>query len=277
MLLMLTLFVGCTEKARTDALRTLSKQATAQFKVNRGFHVIDGQPVYLDSNASEGKITRQLPNVDAPSFRALPTPPEVRVFYAVDGKHAYIAMHYNVTELPHADGASFELFLDSYAFARDKEHVFYLGVAIDGADPSTFTPLTTCFAKDATQAYIGTIPIAVTDIASWRPLGEGSAEDPWYRSAKDTHARPHSELNAFGWSQDDSSVYWGSDLVGTADTLSFVRLGKFYGKDAKNVYYAGKPIAGTDPASFELVDPPPIGLMPDATDKNRSYKYGEPQ
>ena len=244
---------------------------------DRGFHVVDGQPVYLDSNASEGKITRQIPNVDPATFKAFPRVGDERVFYAADAKRAYIAMHYNVTELPAADGASFQLFAKSYTFGRDKTSVYYLGVAIEGADPESFAPLSDCFAKDASRAYLGTKAIPVRDIATWEPLAAGSAQDPWYRSRHDTHSRPAKELVAFGWSKDKTAVYWGCEAISDADPLSFVALSKFYGKDDRHVFRSGKTIEGADAPSFKVVDPPPRGPMPDATDKSRQYKYGKPR
>ena len=131
-LLTLVLLTGCSEQTRKDALQTLARQATAQFKVDRGFHIVDGQPVYLDSNASEGKIERLLPNVDPKTFRILPRVGDERVFFAADANRVYIAMHFNVIELPNADGTSFELLPGSYSFGRDKRSVYYFGVNRDG-------------------------------------------------------------------------------------------------------------------------------------------------
>jgi hypothetical protein len=268
--------IGCTDQGRKDVVRAIARHATSRFKVDRGFHVVDGQPVYLDSNASEGKITRQIPNVHPATFRALPRVGDERVFYAADDKRAYIAMHYNVTELPAADGGSFQLFPRSYTFGRDKSSVFYLGVAIKGADPESFVVLSDCFAKDASRAYLGTKPIPVHDISTWAPLSDGMAEDPWYRSSGDTHPRPSTELVAFGWSKDNSTVYWGCDAIEGSDPSQFIAMSKFYGKDNTQVYYAGDPIIGADAPSFAVVVPEPVGPKPDATDNHRNYKYGKP-
>lgn len=275
-LLALATLCGCSEQARRDALQTLAKQATSQFKVDRGFHVIDGQPCYLDSNASEGRISRQLPNVDPKTFRILPRVGNERVFYAADANRVYIAMHYNVTELPTADGAAFELLPGSYSFGRDERSVFYLGVAIQDADRDTFAALSDCFAKDSSRAYLGVKPIPVRDIATWAPLADGHAEDPWYRSSRDTHPRPATELAAFGWSKDICTVYWGCDAIDAAEAMHFVALSKFYGKDNTQVFSSGELIIGADSPSFALVDPAPVGPRPDAADKNRNYKYGRP-
>jgi len=266
---------GCTEKARDDAIRALVKQATS-FNVDRGFHVIDGQPVYLDSNASVGKIRREIPNVDAATFRILPPTPCGRMLYAADAHLVYFAMYYNVITLPHADAPSFQLLPNSNFYARDRDSVFYLGVTIEGADPATFTQLTDSFAKDKSRAYLGIKPIPVKDLATWTPLGEGLATDPWHRDRLNTHPRKASEVSGFGWSKDESTVYWGSKVVKGALASTFVVLDRSYAKDEMRVYYSGEPIANADAASFSLIQPS-VGPEPDATDENRDYKYGKPQ
>ena len=260
---------GCSDPAKEDAIRAIVRQAASKLKVDRGFHVVDGQPVYVDSNASEGTITRQIPNVDPATFRILPRIGDERVFYAADAKHVYIAMHYNVTELPDADGKSFQRLEGSYTFGRDKTSVYFLGVAIEGADAKSFTALSNFFAKDANGAYLGTKAIPVADIATWAPLADGMAEDPWYRSHHDTHPRPAAELVATGWSKDVAAVYFGCATVLDAEPSSFVALNKSYGKDGQHVFNCGKLIPGADAASFEVASPAPKSLRSDATDKSR--------
>jgi hypothetical protein len=173
--------------------------------------------------------------------------------------------------------ATFESFPESAHFTYDAHSVFYKAVVeIADADPQSFTPLTDCFGKDAERGYIGVKPIPVADIATWQVLSKGTAGDPWYRSQHETHPRDPAGLLAFGWSKDSKHVYWGDSILQSADSVTFTALSPFYGKDQSTVYSAGEVLEGADSASFVVADPPPRGPKADASDNNRSYKYGKP-
>ena len=275
-------FAGCGEEARRDIAKQALSHALSSFKVDKGFHIVDGKPVYVDSNANEGKITRDLPAVDSVTFRILTQPRDARALFAADTTHVFMAMSYHVHKLTDADGASFELLTPDGNFSRDSRHVFFLGVVLDGADPATFKVLTYPFGKDAQHAFVGTIPIPVQDLASWGPLQQGQAENPWYASAHDTHPQSHTKLSASGWSRDLTGMYYGEKRILSADPKTFQLMSDYYSKDSNNVFFGDKPIPNADAATFAVYDGPYIrgtkiymGAGPEAHDALREYRSGK--
>ena len=89
------------------------------------------------------------------------------------------------------------------------------------------------------------------------------------------HPRLRSDLEAFGWSRDSSTVFYGEKPVSNADAAAFLVVGEFYGKDKNRVYYGGEEVLGTDAETFHAYDPKPIGPKPDAYDSKCQYKYGK--
>ncbi|NOZ41039.1 MAG: hypothetical protein GXP24_12565 [Planctomycetes bacterium] len=277
---------GCTENTQRKQ-KDLSDQTllnvASQFNLDRGFHLIEGIPVYLDENAGAGKILRRLTDADATTFMAIEQPKDARALYAVDAKRVYVAELYHVQKLLNADGSSFELLTpNSGAFSRDSQHVFFFGVALEGADPNSFQVLNYPFGKDSQNAYAGTIPIPTKDVNSWEPLQEGSAEDPWYRSHRNTHPRAHRKLYASGWSRDSTGLYYGRKPFPRADKATFVVLSKYYSKDKNHVYHGDQIVDNADPMTFQVLDGPyykgtkiHIGFGPDSTDSQRQYRSGK--
>jgi len=277
---------GCTENTQRKQ-KDLSDQTllniASQFNLDKGFHLIEGIPVYLDGNAGAGKILRRLTGVDTTTFMAIEQPRDARALYSVDAKHVYVAELYRVQKLLNADGSSFELLTpNSGAFSRDSRHVFFFGVALEGADPNSFQVLSYPFGKDSQNAYAGTIPIPTKDVNSWQPLQEGNAEDPWYRSPHNTHPRAPSKLYASGWSRDSTGLYYGKKPFPKADNTTFVVLSKYYSKDKNHVYYGERIVDNADPVTFQVLDRPyykgtkiHLGFGPDSTDSHRKYRSGK--
>jgi hypothetical protein len=162
-----SLAAGCGDRvprgSERDARENLLNVAS-QFNIRKGFHIIEGQCVYLDSNAGEGKILRFIPDADGTTFRAFEQPKEAYALYAADAKNAYVAMLYNVQKISDADGSTFEVLTpESGAFSRDSKRVYYKGVALDRPDPKSFVVLEKPFGKDSQNAFIGTVRIPVKD------------------------------------------------------------------------------------------------------------------
>jgi hypothetical protein len=268
---------GCRRQLARQAVAAV-KRAT---KVDRGFHVSNGQVVYVDRNPGEGSIRRKVVEADAATFRACEQPQDAPALFAVDGLHVFMAELYRVVVIAEADPRSFELLTPDGRFSRDAKRVFYTGVALADADPASFRVVDPPFGKDEHRAYVGTIPIPVRDIASWRPLARGWTEDPWYRPHDEKFPRPHDELSSQGWSQDDDQVYWGHRPLAEADVASFKALDRFYAKDHRRVYFAQDVVQAADPATFMVYDGPFIkgtdfrsGPGPDACDAQRQYRSG---
>jgi hypothetical protein len=128
---------------------------------------------------------------------------------------------------------------------------------------------------------VGTIPIPVRDIGSWKPLARGWAEDPWHRPHEKRFPRPHEKLSSQGWSSDDEQVYWGHLPMADVDIATFEVLDRFYAKDGRRVYFTNDVVQDADPETFVVYDGPFIegtdirsSPGPDACDARRQYKSG---
>lgn len=268
---------GCRRQLGRQVVAVL-KQTT---KVDRGFHIDNGEVVFMDWNAGSGKIRQRIPEADALTFRACEQPMKAPWLFAVDGTHVFVAELYRAVVVEDADPRTFELFTPDGRFSRDAKRVFYSGVAIADADPASFLVIDPPFGKDKTRAYVGTIPIHVLDINSWKPLARGWAEDPWYRPHEKKFPRPHTELSSQGWSKDDEQVYWGHLPMPEVESATFEALDRFYAKDDRFVYFGRDLIEDADPETFVVSDGPfiegtdmRIGSGPDASDARRQYKSG---
>lgn len=271
---------GC-DGFKEQVARRIVAAAAGATRVDRGFHVIDGHVVFLDSNAGEGKIKRIVAGADVKTFRACEQPSNAFALFAVDNRHVFMAELYRVVVIAGADPATFELLTPTGRFSRDANRVYYLGVAIEGADPASFKVVQSPFGRDDRRAYVGTIPIPVRDSATWAPLERGTAERPWHQVHDEKFPRPHKELSGSGWSKDSVQVYWGESSIDGADPARFETCGRFYAKDGRHVYHGGNIVAGADPATFAAHDGPfigdtgvPSGPGPDAHDAQREYKSG---
>lgn len=271
---------GC-DGCKKQIARQMIAAAARATKVDRGFHVIDGDVVFLDWNAGDGKINRKVAEADPKTFRTFEQPSIARALFAADNNHVFMAELYRVVVIAGADPKTFEVLTSDGSFARDSKNAFYVGVALKDAHPASFQVIKSPFAKDEKRAYVGTIPIPVQDIASWTPLERGHAEDPWYRPHNEKFPKPHDGLTGRGWSQDKVQVYWGHRPVKDADSATFEALGQFYAKDSQRVYFGGQVIEGADSATFVAHDGPFIGDSgmysgpgPDAHDAQRQYKSG---
>jgi hypothetical protein len=283
---LLSVHVGCREltpQEQERATRENLLNVASQFNLKKGFHIIEGQCVYLDSNASEGRILRFLPDADGKTFRAFEQTKEAYALYAADAKNAYVAMSYHVYKISDADGSTFEVLTPkSGALSRDSKHVYYQGVALNGADPKSFIVLEKPFGKDSQNAFIGTVRIPVKDLPSWKPLQDGFFDDGWPRSKEDIRPKDESKVYATGWSRDSSTLYYGNRPFSGADVETFVVLSSYYSKDKNHVFFADKIIVEADPSAFEVHDGPYIkgtkiytGGGPDAHDSNYEYRSGK--
>jgi len=118
------------------------------------------------------------------------------------------------------------------AYAKDKNHAYYEGVVIDGADANTFRPIDNNYAVDNKKAYISAVEIKGADGGTFS-LIEGD------------------------WSKDKSEIYYLGDAVGVCDFPTFrVKSGLdgWWAEDAKCVYHTGKRLPIKDRDTFEIID-----------------------
>jgi len=133
-------------------------------------------------------------------------------------------------EIQGIDAASFSVFPNAHAIARDKRSVVISG-RIDGRfDAASFEVLTPDggFVRDRSHVYWDMKPIAGADPATFVWLGQGY------------------------W-RDQTSLYFSEKLIAGADPGSFRLLEGRYGVDRLRVYLDGVPLADRDAASFQII------------------------
>lgn len=117
-------------------------------------YATDGTYVYYNDNA--------IPGADAKSFKVLGD-------YGVDDKAVYL----NDEVVADADPATFEALNTSYSYSdigKDAHHVFAFSEIVPDADPATFVILDDSYSKDATHVYYddqGLIAIEGADPATF--------------------------------------------------------------------------------------------------------------
>ncbi len=185
-----------------------------------------------------------------------------------------------------ADPKTFEELDDDYG--RDKEHAFYRGDIIKGADGSSFRVIDKSYAADNLYVYVDGELIENVDPASFKVHSYRLTEDKndFYWDGKALNVRDKSSFEIMKYSSGENSS-WGKDkhngyyLNGTVipniDYATFhpidanrpVQSG-CYAADKHRVFFMGKEIPGADPATFKVVD------FYIGQDKNRAYQKGKP-
>ena len=137
----------------------------------------------------------------------------------------------------------------TYRYAKDRNHVYYEGSVIAGADPETFEPAelrTTSsywrYTKDKNYVYYTDRIIADADPKTFTTLSRGE-----------------------GYAKDKSNVYYTDAKIKDADFATFSIIGDtqnasmwwadfLYARDKNNIYYTGKIIKGADLDSFKVIE-----------------------
>ncbi len=176
-----------------------------------------------------------------------------------DSRDYFTTRRIRIRLLEGADAASFTLLRGDYA--RDAKHVWHEGTAFPVKDAATFEVLEDGFARDRQQGYFLRAAIPGSDGASFTVLDGQHARD----ARSFFHA--HMDLG-----QSPPRVV--SRRIAEADAASFQPLeGSGYARDARHVYWHGRPLAGADAASFALL---PMGTSgADAADAKRRYERGQ--
>jgi hypothetical protein len=159
-----------------------------------------------------------------------------------------------------ADPASFTLLPGDYA--RDAKRVWHEGTPFPVKDAATFEVLADGFARDRQQGYYLRAAVAGSDGASFTVLDSQHARD----ARSFFHA--HMDLG-----QSPPRVV--SRRIAEADAGSFQALeGSGYARDARHVYWHGRPLAEADTTSFALLPTGTSGA--DGADATRRYERGKP-
>jgi len=127
----------------------------------------------------------------------------------------------------------------------DANHAYFEGTCLENADASTFVALNELFAKDRNHVFSKQGIARIQDPATFEVLDEGY----FVSEALGT-------IYA-GYARDSKAVYyadehWGSETkaIRGADPQSFVNLNTRYARDARRVYFGGRPIHGVKPEEF---------------------------
>lgn len=175
-----------------------------------------------------------------------------------DSQDYFTTRRIRIRPLEGADAASFALLRGDYA--RDARHVWYEGTPFPVKDAASFEVLDGGFARDRQQGYYLQTAVPGSDGASFKVLDDQHARD----ARSFFHA--HMDLG-----QSPPRVV--SRRIAEADAASFQPLeSSGYARDARHVYWHGRPLAGADAASFALL---PMGSAgADAADAARRYLRG---
>lgn len=177
--------------------------------------------------------------------------------FAKDRKNCYCANG----RLAGGDGRMFRAL--NFAYATDGRFVWTMGGKAKDADPETFE---VCddgsfelaiggrvphgFAKDAARVYYYDF--------DGKPVVVRKATSASFESLNDGH-----------FARDENIIFCGAAALPKADPETWGRIGGFYSRDRKGVFYFNRPIKGADVDSFEHV---PARFMQFARDSKRFYR-----
>lgn len=151
--------------------------------------------------------------------------------------------HYGEQPLAGADAASFRA-LDRL-FARDRQHGYYRGEAIEGSLGASFEVLSEHEARDDARVY-------------WADT-ERRAQEYW--SIKHVVVHPMAGADpvsyrtlGYGYGRDAASGWYQGRAFAVRDPASFEALDSRFARDAQAGYYERQAIPGSDGASFAMLD-----------------------
>ncbi|WP_176693284.1 DKNYY domain-containing protein [Arenimonas terrae] len=172
-----------------------------------------------------------------------------------------------------ADADSFVFYLG--AFARDRRRCYFLESRLNGADPERFHALNYTWFKDANAVWCigGKVKDAhaasfeacddgVDDLdGTWIPHSYGrdearvfhydfSGKANWVRKAESASFR---SLGDGYFGVDARTVFCGHASIAKADVASWRKLGGFYSRDDRRIFYFNREITVADPHSFRVV------------------------
>lgn len=166
-----------------------------------------------------------------------------------------------------ADPATFQR-LKGDGYAKDKDHVFYQGRKVEGAQSATFIALSNDYGRDSISGFYQSEPIPGSDGQTLEVLPR-----MWVRDKNDVYAGtnaihacdPATFRNLdYSWHVDSRCAYAGALKIVGADPKTFQVINSTFAKDAIHVYSSvGRIVAetqsvtaaipGADPATFHLI------------------------
>jgi hypothetical protein len=165
-------------------------------------------------------------------------------------------------------------------YGKDKNHVYYRGEIIEGADPVTFYIFDHTYTKDKNHVFYGTHLIS-NRVNAFQHVGENS-ESQYATDGENYYFEGITikgseieilESNPYQYARIDSNMYHQGKLISGADPKSF---DAFYPeleivKDRSHVFFKDVPIPGADAKTFVFVE----GSYGVFKDRNSVYFNGE--
>lgn len=189
-----------------------------------------------------------------------------------------------------ADADSFVFWLGS--FAKDRRHCYYMDRRLAGANPLVFHALNNTYFKDDRSVWCIGGRIKDADAPSFvacddgiydldgLPVPHGYGKDRhrvfyydfngkacWVRKADPA---TFESLNDGHFGRDHRTIFCGEASIAGADANTWQKLGGYYSKDRKRVYYFNRVIKDADLESFRVV-PAQRGNTQLARDRYRCY------
>jgi hypothetical protein len=125
-------------------------------------------------------------------------------------------------------------------YSKDKNHAYYDGESIKGADVATFKVIGFGYAKDKEHVYLGNTIIKGADPATFSVVGNVF------------HKSRNAEVEFIEcYAKDKHKAYYKGAAISGADTNTFKVLTNGYAKDKNNVYSSGKTLKEADPKTFK--------------------------
>lgn len=188
-----------------------------------------------------------------------------------EGQNYYLTKKQTILEIASAIPSSFVSLGDGYA--KDGGHAYFLGTGFVAKDISSFKPLDSNFSTDDLQAYLNGKPIKGSDGKSFELLDEFYSKDKghvYYLEATGPEKHrvtilpcdaTHFTILDHPYSKDNSAVFYAGKAIAGADPASFHVLGNGYSKDRVAVYFEAKRIPAADAATFELYKDNETGVV----------------
>ena len=187
---------------------------------------------------------------DPESFHVLPGPDsnpfcgDVDSGYAADKLHVYIGSK----TLTGADSVTF--FIIGSGYSHDATHVYYLENILDGADARHFKKIAPGFFKDSSHVYLNGNLIKNADPSTFLTFGNNSY--------------PGLDLE-----RDAAHLFFGGSVVPTVNPKNVKLLGRQYWTNNQKIYFADKPLALVDSATFNIANDNEIAFS--AEDKDHYF------
>ncbi|MDC0008168.1 DKNYY domain-containing protein [bacterium] len=147
MVILILSFFSCSKKEKVET-NYLIRDQTVYFQIDK------------DQRKLRGKL-RPIEEADAATFKVIPS----TLDYGSDKTSVF--MDFQLIE--DADPESFKL-LEKNQFATDKDHVYYYGLKMKGADPKTFVIVNDHYSSDANHIFHNHFQIEGADLESFEIL-----------------------------------------------------------------------------------------------------------